>query len=291
MDHNKYELAQLQIKEDGENLADEEMTEVYKKHEQEENNINKFISSLFIGYAAQGIISNLRKSEKRKINNNIEDKLITIGDKLGKHEVNKVTDILKDGYNSTYYKNEFLIYGGFKINYNMQKKEYIESVIKQEFKSDMYSNRIWINKGKMINELQKELDLILKGQSTIDISSRKIRKIFDVTAYESDRLMRTELARCQAQAQVDVALNEDFSELIWSSTLERNTCSTCAGLDGTIWKTNDSNKPEQPQHPLCRCSWILMTDSLKILNRKDNETKELIDNTNYINWAKSKGIL
>lgn len=286
---NSFEKAQLSIIEDGEEYALQQMEEVYEKHADEERKINKLLAGLFIAYSINGII-NLKNSERNQANKRIDKTLLVIGETLGTHETKVVTDILKEGYLSTYYLNQSLLTGGFKVNYNLQRKEFIDSIINLEFKGERYSDRIWKNKGDMIDKLQRELDLCLRGQSTIDQSSKRIRETFNVTAYQSDRLMITELSRCQSQAQIDIARNEGYEELIWSATLEKNCCSRCRELDHTVWNINYS-MPDQPQHPRCRCCWLIKTDSLKFTTRKDNETKKLIDHKNFMEWSKDNNIL
>lgn len=110
--------------------------------------------------------------------------------------------------------------------------------------------------------------------------------------YCMERLMRTELARVQTEAQKQsfVANGFDMYEFIVNS----GCCGICSGLDGKHFKVKDmmpgSNAP--PMHPNCRCSTAAWEDNdeynawLDYLSK--GGTTEEWNNTGRAEWEKSK---
>ena len=82
-----------------------------------------------------------------------------------------------------------------------------------------------------------------------------IRKRFDVSQNEANRLMITELARVQTEAQKNLFEENGYDEYEFIA-LGAAACPDCAALDGRHFKVKDMqiglNAP--PMHPNCRCS-------------------------------------
>lgn len=116
------------------------------------------------------------------------------------------------------------------------------------------SERIWLQQDLLRFQLEGLLtDGILQGKNP-RVLARELKKKFDTTIYNCQRLMRTELARVQIGAQqAEYAENdvEEF-EFIANST----ACPICSALDGKHFKVKDlviaKNAP--PMHPNCMCS-------------------------------------
>lgn len=80
--------------------------------------------------------------------------------------------------------------------------------------------------------------------------------------YCMERLMHTELARIQTEAQKQSFKRNDFDESMFISNEHGHTCKQCSGLDGKHFKVKDMmqdlNPP--PMHPHCRCSTAAWVD-------------------------------
>ena len=281
-----------QIKIDGEDYADEEMKPLYTQQNESLDSLHVLLGAMFIKYGIDGLIK-INGSQKANITSQINTKLKSIGKDLGDSEVTKVTDILSKVFSDTYYKNAFVIDSGMKINlkFNLLKKEYIDAAVNQEFKGELFSDRIWKNKADMIDKLQSSIIKCMKGNTHLDKVARDIRDTFNVTTYESQRLVRTENARIQSQAIDDIANNTGVTKQMYSATLDMKTNPIDASFDGNIYDVNDDSKPDIPQHPNCRCCYINMpSEDWKPTQRKDNETKDIIDYKDYATWLKDKGI-
>lgn len=286
--NKEYQKQIEQIKLDGENYSDEQMNPIYKEQKKELDALHAIVGALFIRYAIDGL---LKMNTSQKVSTGIKDTLKTMGKKLGDSEVKKVTDILSTVYKDTYYKNLYTLESGMTINIKLPilKKEFVDAAVNAKFKGELFSDRIWLNKSKMIDKLQTGLTDAMKGDATIDKVARDIKNTFNVTAYESSRLVSTENARVQTQASYDIGKSTGVTQVMWSATLDGKTCSEDAELDGKVFPINEA--PDCPSHPNCRCNIInIPYEGWNPTNRRDNETKEIISYQTYNEWSKAKGI-
>lgn len=122
------------------------------------------------------------------------------------------------------------------------------------------SERIWLQQDLLRFQLEGLLtDGILQGKNP-RVLARELKKKFNTTTYNCQRLMRTELARVQIGAQQAEYEENDVEEFefIANST----ACPICAALDGKHFKVKDlviaKNAP--PMHPNCMCSTVPWED-------------------------------
>lgn len=282
-----------QIKLDGEDYTDNEMKSVYKDQKSKLDELHTFIGLLFIKYATDGLL-NLNITQKANVTNEINDFLKNIAKDLGQNEIDKVTDILSKVYQDTYYKNAYVMDLGMDINlkFNILKKEFIDAAVNQKFKGELFSSRVWSNKADMIDKFKKSIIDCMQGNTTIDKIGKDIQNTFNAQAYQSKRLVQTEMARVQSQASDDIAHNTGVKQQMYSATLDNKTSEECAANDGKIWDIDDPDKIVPPEnHPNCRCVLINMpSEDWKPTMSKDNETKEIIDYKDYASWLKDKNI-
>ena len=286
----KYRKLIEQAKLDAEAFADEEMKPLYKEQKKSLTALESMIGALFIKYAVDGL---LKMNTQQRTDTGIKETLKNVGKTLGGAEVKTVTDILGKAYADTYYKNAFIMDSGIKIDlkFDILKKEYIDAAVKAKYKGEFFSDRIWKNKADMIDQLQASLNDAMVGKTTIDKIARDIKNTYNVTAYESQRLVRTENARVQSQAIDDIGRSAGVAQQMSSATLDMLTNPVDASFDGNLYDIDDDSKPDIPQHPNCRCCYINVPyEGWAPTSRKDNETKEIIDYKSYDTWLKGKGV-
>jgi len=288
--NKEYQSSVEQIKIDGENYANEGMKGVYLEQAAALAELHKIIGKVYIDYAKDGMLS-LTTAEKATITAKTTKTLKDMGLTLGKGEVDAVKGILANVFTDTYYKNIYTLESGMTVNlkFNILKKEFVDAAVNAKYKGELFSDRIWLSKADMIDALQKNITDAMKGDVTIDKIGRQIRDTFNVTAYDSQRLVNTEVARVQTQASEDMGRDTGVVEVMWSATLENNTCDECAELDGQTYPIDDA--PDCPEHPECRCCLINVPyEGWNPTSRKDNETGDIIDYKDYSQWATDKGI-
>ena len=128
------------------------------------------------------------------------------------------------------------------------------------------------------------------------VLAREIQKTFGASASNAERLMRTELARVQTEAQRQSFLANGFEEYTFHAN--RGCCSACADLDGKHFKIKDMMPGENapPMHPNCRCSVSAYEDDteyeawLDFLD-KGGTTEEWEQQKNLLAIAEQNGII
>ena len=135
-----------------------------------------------------------------------------------------------------------------------------ETIPNASFHGATFSERIWGNQAQMKADLSKLLQQgLIQGKNPRALS-KDLRKYYigdgkdGGAAYAAERLMRTELARVQTEAQRQSFLANGFEE--YTFHVNRGCCSACADLDGKHFKIKDMmpGKNAPPMHPNCRCS-------------------------------------
>lgn len=135
-----------------------------------------------------------------------------------------------------------------------------ETIPNASFHGATFSERIWGNQAQMKTDLSKLLQQgLIQGKNPRALS-KDLRKYYigdgkdGGAAYAAERLMRTELARVQTEAQRQSFLANGFEEYTFHAN--RGCCSACADLDGKHFKIKDMmpGKNAPPMHPNCRCS-------------------------------------
>lgn len=152
--------------------------------------------------------------------------------------------------------------------------EVIEKVVNGSFHNATFSKRIW----QYQEELKAELDKLLSRQMVNGHNPRRVardlRKEFDVTKFEAERMMRTESARIQGELQKSSYEHLSIKEYEWVT--EPTACSVCKDIArGGRYKVKDMEIGINmiPAHPNCRCSTVPVSDREEML--KDFERRGL----------------
>lgn len=128
------------------------------------------------------------------------------------------------------------------------------AIVNASFHNATYSDRIWMYQDMLKNELNSLLQTgLIQGQNPRKLAAH-LRKRFGVSQSNAERLMITELARVQAEAQKQSFEKNGFEEYTFIAL--GTACPICRALDGKHFKVKDMMPGEnaQPMHPRCRCS-------------------------------------
>lgn len=146
---------------------------------------------------------------------------------------------------------------GATLNYN---EKNIASIVNSSFLSATWSDRLWDNQDNLRSELNRLLNRgIIQGKNPRELA-RDLRKNFESSVYNAERLLRTESARVQQDVFQDSAKQADIEQ--YEFIAEPDACPICSGLDGEIFYLKDAVVGENayPIHPNCRCSQALYID-------------------------------
>ncbi|PLS04028.1 minor capsid protein [Neobacillus cucumis] len=274
------------------NLTDEQHKEIIQAYKGSLDNIQILIAKIFMQYAVDG---KLTLADLNKYNRlvSIEQQIKEEIKNLGGIETKHFNTILTEVYKQTYYQTAFTLdtITQAVIDFALLKPEFVKEVVAFNWSGVPFSERIWGKNDALVKALRTELTQgIIQGDS-VDKMARRIRKQFNTSVYNSQRLMRTESARVISSAQEKIYQESGVvQELIYTATLDNKTSEICRSHDGKRWKIDDDTRPKIPAHPNCRSCWIPAVKNYQPKVRKDNETKKIIKYKNYKDWSKSKGI-
>lgn len=281
----------LNIKKASEAYTEQELKWILTAYKRSLDEVRAEIAQIYVKYAVDGALQ-VSKQQRYTILKQLEKQLIEQARVLGHIDVDYTTKILESVYSDSYYETAFTIDKGIvgAINMAILKPEFVKTAISMPIEGVMYSDRIWANKEKLVNRVRNTLEKAMIQGLSIDKLSRDISKNFGSTAFESMRLVRTEVARCQSAAQADIYKQSGVVQrVMYDATLDSKTSSVCQGLDGQYFNVH-SNYPKPPQHPNCRSAIIPIVEGWSPTKKRDNQNKEIINYQVFDEWKKSKGI-
>lgn len=152
---------------------------------------------------------------------------------------------------------------GKTIKNNAQKAH---AIVNGSFHSGTFSDRIWQYQDLMREELGALLQTgLIQGKNPRALT-KDLKKYFigkdgkGGMRYCMERLMRTELARVQTEAQKQSFIRNGFEE--YEFIVNSGCCPICEGLKGKHFKVEKMMPGENapPMHPHCRCSTAAWSD-------------------------------
>lgn len=139
-------------------------------------------------------------------------------------------------------------------------EKHIKDIVNSSFLNAEWSDRIWTNQTALQAELDKLLERgIVQGKNPRELA-KDLRKAFDAGSYDSERIMRTEMARVQQDVFQESMKQAEITQ--YEFIAEPDACPICSDLDGKIFKLKDARIGENayPIHPNCRCSQAAYVD-------------------------------
>lgn len=134
-----------------------------------------------------------------------------------------------------------------------------------------FKSRIWKNKQALVKDLSTSLgDYVMRGKGSYEIA-RAVASRLGVDEYNAYRLVRTETAHAQIQAETDKYKEYGFTHGFFKAT---DPCDDCGKLNGQRF-TLEELSHMIPQHPNCECSFLLEV--------QDGRQLLILYRRNYIN--------
>lgn len=131
-----------------------------------------------------------------------------------------------------------------------------KTIIDASWQTAKWSDNIWQYQASLKYHLYDLLQQNLIQGRHPNVLARELKKAFEVTKYQAERLMRTETARVQTQAAGESLTANGYDHFIFIADMSERTCPTCFGLNGSVGAVKDlkSGTNAPPIHPNCRCS-------------------------------------
>lgn len=203
---------------------------------------------------------------------------------------------LRDMYTNSYYHTAYEMMKGHGVGwaFNRLDDRRIEKAINTLWTNDgkRYSDRVWANKDKLVNELNTVLTQnIIRGESP----QRAIQQLshrLKVSRSNAGRLIMTESAFIHSQAQKDCFKELDVERFEFVATLDSHTSEVCQAMDGVIIDMTDYkiglNVP--PLHCYCRsCIVPFYEDNVGMRTARGDDGKTYLvpSDMTYKDWKKS----
>lgn len=183
---------------------------------------------------------------------NIGLELVAGFDELQKYFEEKLTNRTKD---------EFKRQSGILGRTVQNNEKAAHAIVNASFKNATYSDRIWMYQGMLKAELDSLLKTgLIQGKHPTELA-RHLQKRFGVSAYNANRLMVTELARVQTEAQKQSFIRNGFAQYTFLAI--GTACEACRALNEKHFDIDKMMPGENapPMHPNCRCSVAAYMDS------------------------------
>lgn len=135
------------------------------------------------------------------------------------------------------------------------------AIVNASFHNATFSDRIWLYQDLLKADLSKLLQNgLIQGKNPRALA-KALKYTFHVTTSNAERLMRTELARVQTEAQKQSFVRNGFDE--YEFIVNGGCCPICEALKGKHFKVEKMMPGENapPMHPHCRCSTAAYSDS------------------------------
>lgn len=159
----------------------------------------------------------------------------------------------------------------FRIQGTVIPERAIREIINYPYAGNMFSDRIWNNKNRLINYIEKDLAKGLIKGSSIQSMSKDLMNRCDVLYYQAARLIRTETNYVMNQGHLNGYKDAGIKEYKFLAFIDNRTSPQCKDLDGQIINANDAtvgtNMP--PLHPNCRSTIIPIVTRNYLNNMKE----------------------
>jgi SPP1 gp7 family putative phage head morphogenesis protein len=139
-------------------------------------------------------------------------------------------------------------------NFSMLKENVFKDVLKEPWKGNNFSGRLWINQDKLSQALDQVIINGISAGKTITEMAVKLDGMMSNGLYNAYRLVRTETMHYLNQATLMAYKDRGVKRVEYLAALDERTCGTCGPLNGKTYAI--SRAPILPLHPNCRCTYI-----------------------------------
>lgn len=226
------------------NNANEELKKVYKEQKDYRSNILKEIAQVILSYNVLDLFMNINNSSKKKLHNKFTNLIVSGIKSVAKKEIGILNNVLESTVKKT-----FKFY-----SYNSNLKD-VRKIIDSNFEGKKFSERVWDNQEEVAKRLEFQIKRFLDGKINVNQIKRDIEKTFNANAYNSKRLVETEVARASSKAFDRFCKETGVKKVKYNATLDSNICQHCSNDHGKVFNLKD--KIEVPRHPCCRCFYTI----------------------------------
>ena len=214
------------------------------------------------------------------------------------NQLDEIDAMAANIYSDEYYHSCFELQKGFNVGWKITSidQNKLQKIISKPWAIDEknFSERIWGNKTKMINELHNQLTIMCVQGKSPDNAINYMKKKFNTSKSQAGNLVMTESAYFSSLAQKDCFNDLDVEEFENVATLDSHTSSICQDMDGTVYKMKDFEPgvTAPPFHNYCRTTTVPhFNDDYDVIGERaardeKGNTYYVPDNIKYKDWHK-----
>lgn len=264
-----------------------DVNSIYKNIKRDREVILDRISRVLLTYTVDNSRLVLSAGDRDKLYKDLS----AIIDNLCKEEITTekklITKVLKESAKDRYGINNYILSLGMSFKLKKIADKELDKIIKATVKGKNYSSRIWDNKNQIAKVLKSDIKKFLNGEIDVNSIEKKIKDRFNSNAYNSKRLVETEVARVMEESNNKWQEDRNIEYVMYCATLDNKTCDKCKQYDSKVYKKGEE-PVKLPQHPLDRCTYVaLPSKDWRPKARLDNKTKENINWQSYKKWEAS----
>ncbi len=199
-------------------------------------------------------------------------------------------------YQGSYYHSCYEVQKAFEMGWNIAALDdnKLSAILSTPWTKDgsTFSDRLWTNKQKLIQETQNTLTQGIMTGKAPDKMIKEIQAKMNTSRANAGRLVMTESAAMSAMGQKDAFGELGVEEFQIVETLDHVTCEVCAEMDGQHFPMSDYEigVTVPPFHPWCRgctCPYFndeFTADSERIARAADGTQYYVPGDTSYQEW-------
>lgn len=215
------------------------------------------------------------------------------------NQLDQLDDSMRKLYQEGYYRTAFELQKGFHIGFPIAAidQNKLDKVIRKPWAPDgkNFSDRVWQNKTKLVNEAHTELTRMCVTGAAPDTAIRNIAKKMNASRYNAGRLVMTEVAYFGSVSQKDCFNDLNVERYEICATLDSRTSDICQEMDGKVFDMKDyeAGVTAPPFHVFCRtCTVPYFNDEftageMRAARGEDGQTYYVPADMKYPEWKES----
>ena len=217
-------------------------------------------------------------------------------EKLYGNCIDEIDQHIRNTYTSDFYHTAYEIQKGVGVGTTINRLDprTVEMIVCKPWAVDgkNFSDRLWENKTKLINNLHNSLSRMCITGEAPDRAIAEISKQMKVSRAQAGRVVMTESAAVANKARQDCMKELDVEQFEVVETLDSHTCEFCGSMDGKHFPMSEFQigVTAPPFHPNCRgCTCPYFGDEFDSVGERaargeDGKTYYVPADTTYEEW-------
>lgn len=230
---------------------------------------------------------------------NLKNITVNLGVEESKAYYQTLSKIYTDTYKKTSYDMDKFF--GFSAGFEGLNYKKLNSAIHQRWLGMNFSDRIWNNKGKLLDQINTTfLQGVAQGHNPRKIAET-MAKNMGTAYYNCERLCRTESAHIMGEATLQGYKDRGTEKYKFEATLDNRTSDICQSLDGEVFDVKEAQEGVNypPMHPNCRSTTIpyfepdeidkMFDEAQRVARDENGELYYVPASMTYKKWGKTIG--